>query len=168
MVTAERLREILHYDPETGIFVWLDRPEASRQWRARYVGRRAGSRSGNRYRYVGIDGHGYCEHRLAWLYMTGSWPEDQVDHINCTRDDNRFSNLREATNGENMQNSGARKNNTSGFKGVTWDKRNKKFIVHIGVAGKLLYLGRFHDPLVAAQAYRDAAQRHHGEFARAA
>lgn len=158
MVTAKRLREVLRYDPATGIFVWLDRSEASPQWRARYVGKRAGSKSGN--------GQGYTEHRLAWLYVTGSWPESQIDHINCNRAENRFSNLREATNSENMQNSGARKNNTSGFKGVAWDKRNKKFIASIGVGGKLLYLGRFFDPRVAAQAYCAAAEKFHGEFAR--
>jgi hypothetical protein len=115
---------------------------------------------------IGIEGRSYAAHRLAWLYVTGEWPKDQIDHINCTRADNRFSNLREATNAENSKNSKISKNNTSGFKGVSWDQRNKKFIASIGVGGKLLYLGRFRDPRAASQAYREAAEKHHGEFAR--
>lgn len=166
MLTAERLREVLRYDPEMGIFVWLDHPQLTPQRRARYVGKRAGSKSGNDYRYIGVDGQIYCEHRLAWLYVTDEWPKDQVDHINCVRGDNRFSNLREATNGENMQNTGMKKNNTSGFKGVAWDARNKKFMAQIGMNGKLVWLGRFDDPRDAAEVYNAAAGKLHGEFAR--
>lgn len=94
MLTAERLRELLSYDPETGWFTW--RVTRSSNGRAD-AGSRAGALRSDGYRHVTVDQHKYKEHRLAWLYMTGKWPEADLDHKNNTRDDNRFSNLRAAS-----------------------------------------------------------------------
>lgn len=98
-LTAERLRELLHYDPETGVFTRL----VSLNF-AVNVGDVAGTLMKKGYWSIGVDKHKYKAHRLAWLYMTGSWPKEQIDHINGNRIDNRFSNLRECTNQENQQN----------------------------------------------------------------
>src|SRR6202035_4009666 len=99
LLTAERLREFIHYDPLTGVFTWLVLPVCRGP---RFVGRgpnqvRVGGIAGcvsksNGYRRIKIGGHPYCAHRLAWLYMTGTWPKDEIDHINRVRSDNRFCN----------------------------------------------------------------------------
>ena len=96
--------------------------------------------------------------------MTGKWPENDIDHINVARGDNRFSNLREATRSENLRNRGAQKNNTSGFKGVSWQKSSRKWDARINIHGKVVHLGYFDDPEDAYQAYCQAAKELHGEF----
>lgn len=111
-ITATRLRELLHYDPETGLFTW----KVARQ------GTRAGAFAGalnHGYLRITIDWRHYPAHRLAWLYMTGEWPADLIDHINLVSDDNRFVNLRQATRAQNMHNSARPRTNTSGVKGVS-------------------------------------------------
>jgi hypothetical protein len=85
-LTAERLRELLNYDPDTGVFTWRVRPVHSHR-----VGDIAGSvRTTRGYRLIGVAGRVYKAHRLAWLYMMGEWPKDQIDHINRDPSDNRF------------------------------------------------------------------------------
>ncbi len=114
MVTADRLKELLSYDPETGIFVW-----AKLSGRRARIGDRAGSFNLSLgYRVIGIDGERHYEHRLAWLYMTGEWPSEDLDHENCDKSDNRFSNLREATDSQNLANVANWAHNTSGLKGA--------------------------------------------------
>lgn len=135
-LTAHRLRELLNYDPETGIFTWLvDRPSFRGKAKAGTV---AGNASGNGYWQIGIDGGAYSAHRLAWFYMHGEWPK-LIDHINRCKTDNRSVNLRSATYIQNGINSKAR-DPASGAKGVEilpsgrWRariKNNYKF-VHIG------------------------------------
>src|SRR5690606_5927947 len=95
-LTAARLRELLHYDPETGIFIWLPKPQSafskSRHHKAaytRYAGKVAGSLKKRGYCYIKIDGVMYGAHRLAWLYVHGCWPLNQIDHMNRQRADNR-------------------------------------------------------------------------------
>jgi len=121
-LTAERLREVLRYEPETGVFVW--RVRAARRI---HVGAVAGNISpSSGYRFIGVDCRLYGAHRLAWLYMTGEWPKHQVDHVNMDCADNRWANLRDATCSQNTANSCVRINNKSGFKGVSWDKRRRR------------------------------------------
>lgn len=91
-LTQEVLKSLLYYDPETGIFVWLVTRQRSP------AGKEAGGYDEKGYRRICVNGTKVRAHRLAWLYMTGEWPEDQLDHINGLKDDNRFVNLREATN----------------------------------------------------------------------
>ncbi|MGE0038076.1 MAG: HNH endonuclease [Xanthobacteraceae bacterium] len=105
---------------------------------------------------------------MAWLYVTGTWPIEHVDHINGIRSDNRFVNLRLATNSENARNSRRRINNACGYKGVHYKKRLKKFVAQIRVAGRVFHLGVFRTADEAHAAYCKAAKEHFGEFARAA
>jgi len=161
-LTAKRLREVLHYDPETGVFTWA----VTLSQRA-IAGSVAGSVHASGYRYIGIDGQRYPAQRLAWLYMTGEWPSDLVDHENLTPGDDRWSNLREATRAQNAWNAPCHRDNTTGFKGVYWHKAAGKWMAQIKANGRLVYLGLFTDINAAAAAYAGAAHRFHGEFARA-
>lgn len=164
MLTVERLRQVLHYDPVTGNLTWL----VSTSNRAP-VGSVAGCRDPRSgYVLLRIDGTLYFAHRLAWFYMTGVWPADLLDHRNLIRSDNRWENLREATYSQNFQNSGRRKDNTSGIKGVSWDAQRGLWRAQICVEGKRMVLGRFASKDSAAAAYSNAANQYFGEFARVA
>jgi hypothetical protein len=161
-LTAARLRELLRYDPATGAFVWLVTNSARRP-----AGSPAGERKPSGYVLIGIDGRRYRAHRLAWLWMTGEWPNLQVDHRDTDRANNRWSNLRLATNQQNQINSRAPKNSTSGVKGVFWSKQTGKWAAKLNVAGRQIH-GGFHDNIEdAASAYLNLARSHFGEFARA-
>lgn len=91
------------------------------------VGEIAGYDAGG-YRNIRIDGRAYRVHRLAWLWMTGEWPDPECDHINTVKNDNRWFNLRKATRGQNAANRNANSTSWTGQKGVTWDKRNSKWM----------------------------------------
>lgn len=164
MLTAERLREVLTYDADTGEFRWRVRPSN----RVR-VGDVAGHLEPFRgYVLLRIDGRMYLGHRLAWLYAHGSWPTLQIDHRDGDRANNRIANLREATQVQNSANMKRRPNNTSGFKGVTWDKSRRMWMAQIRAYGVHRVLGHFDAPQDAHAAYVAAAERYFGEFARAA
>jgi hypothetical protein len=160
MLTAERLRELLHYDPETGVFTWVARPRSGPS----RVGQRAGGAERDGYVRLKVDGGRYSAHRLAWLYVTGAWPVAEVDHINGVRGDNRFSNLREATIWQNKANQKRHSDNAAGFKGVVWSAYGWK--AQIARGGRQIYLGLFKTPEEAHAAYIGAAQVIDGEFAR--
>lgn len=160
MLTSERLREVLDYDPNTGVFAWKVRPSRSRI----EPGSPAGYVSQRGYVCVKIDGRHYLAHRLAWLFMHGEWPPRLIDHINGVCSDNRIENLRLATATQNNANS--KGYGKSGIKGVTWDNRARKWKSEIRVNGPLVYLGLFDCPAAASFAYQIAADNHHGEFAR--
>ena len=99
-ISVARLKEVLGYDAKTGVFVWRYVRKGMSSNRSLVAGM---PRKVRGYRYIRIDGQLYAAHRLAWLYIHGRWPVDQIDHINGIRDDNRLVNLREATNGQNQQ-----------------------------------------------------------------
>lgn len=162
-LTAARLRALLHYDPETGIFTWVQ-PTGRRV----KPGQIAGSATGAGYLLIAVDGCRTYAHRLAWLYMTGEWPEREIDHKDLNPSNNIWNNLRVATSGQNKANQRIPVTNSSGFKGVSWSKKDKIWTAYITVGGKHRYLGGFHDPRLAARAYEQAAARHYGEFARVA
>lgn len=155
-LTAERLRQLLHYDPETGIFTRLDSTT-----RSDLIGMAAGNISAQGHIMIYVDGKSRWAHRLAFLWMTGDWPRNQIDHINRVRHDNRWANLREATHAENNRNSRARRN---GLKGAT--ERHGKFIAQIKVNGRNKYLGIFDTEEAAHSAYCAAAKEQFGEYAR--
>ncbi len=136
------------YDPETGLF--------PKQCLCRTTG----------YAYVSIGGESMQAHRAAWMIMTGRWPSQMIDHINGVRADNRWGNLRECSNTQNMQNSGITNKSKSGIKGVHWCKERQKWGAWICVNKKRIGLGRFPTIEEAATAYRLAATRYFGEFAR--
>lgn len=161
MLTLDHLKNVLSYDPETGIFTWLIRP------RQRVCSNVAGAMSMG-YRLIGIQQQRYRAHRLAWFYMTGEWPTVEVDHINGLKDDNRWANLRLADKQKNQANSKIRVNNRSGFKGVFRFKGRRKFTARITVNYKTIWLGNFDSAEEAHEAYVTASKEHFGEFARAA
>jgi hypothetical protein len=163
MLTAERLRELLSYDAETGTF----KRKVSRS------GARANSTVGHNcakdgYCRIRVDGRIYLAHRLAYLYAHGEWPKARLDHVNCVPLDNRIANLRLCDQSQNSANARRGSNNTSGFKGVTWDKKTKRWRAQITVNRRSIKLGRFPSPEDAHAAYVAAAEIHFGEFARAA
>jgi hypothetical protein len=136
-LTAERLRELLSYDPDTGLFRW----RISR--RGSPAGEIAGCGNGDGYLRIKID-HSLClAHRLAWLYVHGKWPVEQLDHISGVRADNRIANLREATNAQNHQNRAISQRNTSGHIGICWAKREKKWRARVTVNSLVVPLGYF-------------------------
>ena len=153
----QTLQELLHYDATTGIFTW--RTRAGRQ----AAGSVAGSCKGTGgYVRVMLGGTLYLAHRLAFLYVTGAWPANTVDHINGNPVDNRWSNLRDVTPRVNNQNRHAsRTRNKTGFLGVTQDTRDGRFYASIFVAGRKRGLGGFTTPQEAYAAYVKAKRLHH-------
>jgi hypothetical protein len=156
-MTQDELKQILSYCPITGHFTWLIAPKHT----TINVGDRAGSLNSNGYLTITINGKAYKEHRLAWLYVHGYFPSKGIDHINGVKDDNRIDNLREATHAENNQNTIKYKNNTSGFKGVTFHKASGKWVAQIKKDGKHHHLGLFDTPEPAHAAYLKAKAELH-------
>lgn len=159
-LTLERLRECLEYNPETGEFTWL----VTNSYR-RVAGKTAGKFNRDGYRLICLDKQSYMAHRLAWFYMTGAWPVEEIDHKNCNRSDNSFINLREAKSSQNKGNARTPKTNTSGIKGVIWDRERKKWRAQLRTGNKMMVIGRFDDKALAAEAYKQAAKLYFGEFA---
>lgn len=166
-ITVDRLREVLRYDQQTGVFVWAVRP-ARNVFSGSIAGTVEAGRNGRMYRRINIDKRPYFAHRLAWLWVHGQWPTAEIDHIDNDGLNNALLNLREATRSENSCNRGVSKNNKSGLKGVHWCKRKRKWRAVIGVDGRLRYLGYHPTPDQAHAAYCKAAEKFHGSFARAA
>lgn len=154
-LTAQRLRELLHYDPETGIFT-AQEIRTGRKNRSGEIG----SVNRNGYRVMHVIGQRYRTHRLAWLYMTGEWPKSQIDHIDGDRLNNKWGNLRDVPRSINLQNlHAAQVNNKIGLLGVS--KVNQKWLARIFVDGKATRLGRFETPEQAHQAYLNAKRALH-------
>jgi len=154
-MNADYLRSLLSYDPDTGVFIWI----SVRLGRCK-KGNRAGGFS-HGYRRIRLGDRRYAEHRLAWLYMTGSWPEGELDHRNGNKQDNSWCNLRVATRTENMANARARKL----VKGVT-RVRTGKWTAQIQKHGVKEHLGTFDTADAAHAAYKNRAAELFGEFAR--
>jgi hypothetical protein len=159
-LTQNKLKEILNYDNDNGIFTWKINP-------ARNVncGDIAGSLTVLGYIHITINKKTYKAHRLAWLYVYGKWPDKNIDHINRNRSDNKICNLREVNVSENGWNVGIASDNTSGYKGVYWRKDDKKWAARIQVNGKRKYLGGFENSIQAANAYRIAEIEYFGVYA---
>lgn len=152
MITQERLKELLDYDPGTGVFTWrIDRTGTAK------AGSVAGSLDADGYPQIKVDNRLYKAHRLAWLYIYGELPPHQIDHINRVRTDNRICNLRTATNAENLQNQRKRRNNTSGVIGVSWRKGLSKWQARIMFNGRCIHLG-YYKTIEEAAAARAAAK----------
>lgn len=149
-VTQGKLRELLTYDPSTGVFT--RRVKTSNR---ATVGKKLGTTDSRGYHQIRVLGRLYLAHRLAWMYTYGEWPAGQVDHINRDKVDNRASNLRVVTHSENSQNTGLRSNNTSGHKGVTWVESKQRWIAQI-VHQKHIFLGAFIDQYEAVVARKTA------------
>lgn len=163
VIRADEVRALLNYDPENGSFTWVPARKGTRG-----RGQEAGTVNSNGYVQICIGGRIHLAHRLAWLYVHGEYPPTglQIDHINGDRSDNRITNLRLATNGQNMANRRIQKHNTSGVKGVCWFKPYGKWRVRVKDNGRERHIGYFDRIEDAAAAYREAAAKYHGEFAR--
>ena len=153
MITFEEANELLRYDPETGKLYW----KVSRGSKAK-AGSEAGYIDATGYRRVTVNRKLYLTHRIAWLLTHGTWPENQIDHIDGDGNNNRLSNLRDVEQTHNQRNAKKRKDNTSGILGVGWHKCSKKWIARIVVDGKRVHLGIF-DDIFHAIAVRKQAER---------
>lgn len=160
-LTLEYVKSILSYDPDTGKFTRLKTEKRNLKFRKDAdIGKKPGD-----YKQVSIGDGVVRSHRLAWFYSYGVWPRSCIDHINCDKSDNRIVNLREATRGQNIKNSGARRNNRLGVKGVS--KNGNRFHVNICSNGEK-FLWIFDSLEEAAECYAVNSRKLHGEFARAA
>lgn len=157
IISAARLRELLDYDAETGVFRWRE----TRCGRA-MAGAVAGRAEAGGYWTIHVDGRRYKAHRLAWLHQTGEWPPDEVDHINTVKADNRWINLRSVPRARNIENQRqAHSNNDTGYLGVTLHHKNRKYQARIQVDGRSRSLGYFDSPEEAHAAYVEAKRLLH-------
>lgn len=157
MITQERLKHLVRYNPETGVFTAL---------KSRGVNVKCGDVLGTLnkgYLRFAIDGKNYPAHRLAFLYVYGVSPKE-IDHINGIKNDNRIINLRKCTRSQNTGNTGLRSTNTSGERGVYWDKSREKWYVQVCINGNKKQFGRFTDFDKAVLVARQARMDSFGEF----
>jgi hypothetical protein len=158
---ADILRELLSYDPETGLFTWLQN-----RGNTALAGTPAGALNNSGYILICVNMKRYQAHRIAYKMMYGVDPPALLDHIDGDTKNNRISNLRPATPNKNQGNTKTPVHNRSGIKGVSWNKKMKRWVAQIGVNNKRVYLGGFHTKEEAACAYADAARKHFGDFAK--
>jgi hypothetical protein len=174
-IPIETLHKLLSYDPASGRLFWKERDASM------FNGTKAGAHASWNTRWAGeesflIRSDGYLTgsllnkkrfaHRVGFAMAHGYWPALAIDHINGVRDDNRISNLREATYGQNARNSRRANDNTSGVKGVSWSSAGKRWIATISVDKTRIHLGRFISKDDAVAAYVRANAELHGEFGR--
>ena len=169
MLTQEIVHELLDYDPETGKLFWKERSRrwfsSNREynrWNTRYSGKEAFVYLNKKGYFHGkLLGKSYKLHQVIWIYMTGKWPENEIDHINHIKNDNRWYNLRLVSHQENCKNCSRSKRNTSGHVGV---HRNKeKWRARIMYNGKYIYLGDFnsYDEAIAVRKESELKYKFH-------
>ena len=157
-ISAVELRKLLHYDPKTGAFTWRQRRNGVKPDRS------AGFVGSHGYVSIHIGKKGYQAHRLAWLYLTGTFPARQIDHRDLDRTNNRWDNLREAEPFQNCANRRVRADSSTGIKGIR--AKGNKWRAFLSIKGKKRGLGYFDTPEEAHQAYIAAARQAHEQFAR--
>lgn len=169
-ITVEHLKDAIHYDPKSGAFTWSSRIDQGRSWNAVHAGKTAGAHfrnkqgdKANSYIRISINKQPYFAHRLAWLWMTGEWPNQLIDHVNGDGTDNRWSNLRAATHSQNAVNQRVRSTNRHGLKGVS--RQKKKWVAYINAGGVQQILGRFDCIEDAVKVRREAEDKEYGGFA---
>lgn len=160
LLDVKEISKYLDYHPDTGVFTW------KLKIRNHNIGDIAGNTNWRGYTSIWINGLQYSAHRLAWAICNGSWPSADIDHINENKSDNRICNLRQANRSENMFNRGKNKNNTSGFKGVSFCKYTNKWMAQITLCRKPMKIGRFKTKEEASRAYFEKAKELRGEFAK--
>ncbi|MCK5611149.1 HNH endonuclease [Candidatus Pacearchaeota archaeon] len=154
-LTQERLKELLHYDPKMGVF----RRAKTTSWKSK-KGTIAGHIGNDGYRRITVGCRIYKASRLAWLYMEGYWPENEIDHADRVRHNDTWENLRHVSRQCNSRNCDISKNNKSGITGISWGKTNKKWKAQITISGKNINLGRFRSKLSAVRARWNAEVKH--------
>lgn len=177
--TPEQLRELLRYEPETGKLFWKPRDQHSfspgntsqearcSAWNKRYANKEAFATK-NKFGYFvsAIFDKKCMAHRVAWAIHYGEFPEEEIDHINRDRGDNRISNLRKASRSENCWNMNKKKNSGIALKGAYFEEKSGRWMSKICVYGHQKHIGRFDSQEEAHAAYCEAAKKYHGEFAR--
>lgn len=159
MKELDSIEKFISYNNETGIFSIIKKtgPRSS-------LGPLQVSTDSRGYQQVQYMGKAFLAHRLAWYFTHGKWPENEIDHINGVKTDNRIANLREATRSQNIKNRGPHKNIISGLKGVYFNKARNKYQAAIWIDGKRKALGVFEDKYEAFEVYKKAARERDGDF----
>jgi len=167
-ITQELLKELLDYNPETGVLTWnkrdrkwFNKDHAMNVWNGKFSGKIAGqpfkrTKCEKTYNRISVLNKRYLSHRIIWLLVYGKWPLDQVDHIDGNGENNRIYNLRDVDQYENQKNCRFQSNNTSGCTGVHWSKRSNSWKVEIGSMGKSIFIGYFKDLINAIKARKEA------------
>ena len=157
VMTAAQARELLDYEPDTGLLMWRE------TGRGRRANRMAGSPDKHGYLQTRVQGRIYFNHRLAWLLVHGSWPENVIDHINGDKSDNRIANLRDVSRRTNQENQrkAALSNKTTGLLGASRHRKTGKFVASIQTNRKTKYLGLYVTPEQAHEAYVKAKHQLH-------
>ena len=158
---GNEVSDFVKYDKDTGKFFWLQNTTIRNT-----IGKQVGSLTKQGYLECQIQGKRYLLHRLAWFMVYGVWPPDEIDHINCVRTDNRIENLRLASFCQNQQNKGTNSRNTSGVKGVCWDKRTSQWKARVYASRRLVAERRFDNIDEASDWVKDVRIRHHKQFSR--
>lgn len=162
ILTQARLRDVLSYDAETGVFMWRKPNKLSLA--VVEAGTITEPRGATRYRRLNIDGKLYYAHRLAWFYVHGEWPAHVVDHVNRNGLDNRIGNLRIARQVENAANQKRRSDNASGYRGVSWCSSTQKWRAQLQHNKRSVNIGRFETKEAAQAAYLAAAKNAFGDY----
>jgi hypothetical protein len=178
-ITADAIRDLFEYDPATGLLIWKPRTpsmfrgtakrtpdHACANWNSRYAGKIAGSPNVYGHIRIAINKVLFQAHRIAFAIMNGRWPDELIDHKDSTRSNNSYYNIREATSSQNMANQRIRSDNISGFKGVSFDNRRRKWVAQIRKDKKHIFLGYFDSAESASIIYQEAAISLFGEFSR--
>lgn len=156
--SLERVKQLVRYEPDTGLFIRLSAPGD----RVDLVGKIGGGPTSDGYFRIAIDNYRVRSHRLAFFYMTGRWPKEEIDHINGDRTDNRWANLRESSSAMNKENRrNANRNSKTGFLGVRPVNGGSQFQARIGVRGKTITVGSFRTAEDAHVAYLSAKRKLH-------
>lgn len=166
-LTAEKLRDLLDYIPAIGVFLWRHRQWANKDWNTRYAGKPAGTPTVPKgYVQILVRTRLYLAHRLAFLWMTGRWPAAEIDHADNNPANNAWSNLREASRSQNAMNYRRRTDNTSGYKGVQWEKRRQYWYFVVETNGRREIFPNYATAEEAHAARLQVIRRLHGAFAR--
>ena len=154
-----KVKDYLEYNSDTGILTWIKSPVSNIP-----VGTQITRKNKQGYNICNLHGVTYYVHRVGWYLHTNSQPPEFIDHINRIKTDNYFSNLREATKSQNRQNIGIQRNNSSGYKGVSWKKEINKWVARIMLNNVSTHLGYFATPEEAYEAYISASKKFYKEF----
>lgn len=171
-LTQEQLMRVVTYCPDTGVMTRIKKihPKTQREYECSSPVKGKNNRG---YFWLNLFGRMYLVHRLAFLYMTGKHPENEIDHVNGDRSDNRWGNLRECSSEENSRNQGVRKDSTSGVRGVTYNtcktwRTTKRWTARISHKGQRILLGNFSsfDDAVAARKRAEIEYGYHENHAK--